>query len=735
MQDEYTVFIEVSPHPILSFSIASIGEEKNKKIHVIPSLVKEQPEQQSFYQNLGLLYGLGYPINWKKLYPDGELQCLPNYPWQKKRYWLDDFNSSANFIVKDSLYQMDWEKLFLTENNSKPKKRNSKKNNSKTWIIFSANSVLDDLLSKKMKSDGIQGVFIDKGNCFKHEVNATAIRYTIDPNNPKHYIELLEAITTKKDIVLDKVLWLWEAENSITKSNKLQIDIDFGYMPLLHFIKACNSQKNNKNPQLYVISRGGQKIVNTDTPDPAKSALWGLARAIFHELTEYRCSRIDLCATPNETEIDSLYKVLVSNKESELGIRGEQVYAARLNKYSKPDKEGSKNKKKLFNTDETHLITGGLGELGFSLAELMIEKGASNLVLMGRSKPNVSIQKAIDKLTGKGATIVAVQGDVSKPNDLKKILSKIKQEMPPLKGVFHAAGLYKPSIIIEETEQQFQEIFSPKVIGAYNLHNQTIGENLDYFVLFSAIASCLPIMGSSSYISANATLDGLARYRKSKNNPVVCINWGPTGSLRAKKSSKKSDEKIREFKTLGMNTMNLNEYKQVMESILVENYFQTIVVANLEVPQLIAFFPSFAKESLFTNLTNQANLPTNTKKKIQLEDIKSDEEKIIFIHENIKQSLSDVTGYSILEISNTDPLIHMGIDSMSAHRMVNTIRKEIGISIRISDILTAKSVDSLTEYVYAICKKNKNEENKNKTEISSDYKNTNQKDEELVDNT
>ncbi len=90
LEDDFTLFIELSPHPILVAAIEDTIHHLQKDAVVVPSLWRDEPEFSSLLHAVGVLHTAGFSIDFDRIFSErGETVSLPNYPWQRKRYWLE----------------------------------------------------------------------------------------------------------------------------------------------------------------------------------------------------------------------------------------------------------------------------------------------------------------------------------------------------------------------------------------------------------------------------------------------------------------------------------------------------------------------------------------------------------------------------------------------------------------------------------------------------------------------
>lgn len=317
---------------------------------------------------------------------------------------------------------------------------------------------------------------------------------------------------------------------SETTPATLESDLRRGSYEALLLAQAILRRGFRDPPRLFLLTRGAQ-AVTTQAVAPAQAPLWGAARCLSLEHPELACTRIDLPPVPQPDEPERVAReLLAGDDEDQIALREDGRFVARLvrgdllaaSAESYPIAPPA-----LISEKGTYLITGGLGGLGLLLADWLVKQGARHLALVGRRPATAAATAAIAAMQEAGATVQVLLGDVAQLADVERILGAIANELPPLRGIVHAAAVLADRTLLELGEEQFFTPIRPKVLGAWNLHAATRKLKLDFFVMYSSLASLLGSPGQVAYAAGNAFLDALAHARVAQGLPAMSIQWGP----------------------------------------------------------------------------------------------------------------------------------------------------------------------------------------------------------------
>ncbi len=88
--DGITAFIELGPHPVLSYAITQTADAMSRDVMTVACGARDMGDQQSATAVIAALWAHGVAIDWTRVLPSGgSVVPLPLYPWQRERFWLD----------------------------------------------------------------------------------------------------------------------------------------------------------------------------------------------------------------------------------------------------------------------------------------------------------------------------------------------------------------------------------------------------------------------------------------------------------------------------------------------------------------------------------------------------------------------------------------------------------------------------------------------------------------------
>src|SRR5262249_9736276 len=158
------------------------------------------------------------------------------------------------------------------------------------------------------------------------------------------------------------------------------------------------------------------------------------------------------------------------------------------------------------------VVTGASKGIGASIAKHLAEEGAAVVVNYASSKEGAD--RVVSEITSRGGRAVAVQGDMAKPADIKRLFAETKKAYDRLDILVNNAGIYQFAPLEEVTVEHFHKHFDLNVLGLIMASQEALkhfGRGGGSIInISSVVATAAPAMGSV-YSATKAAVDAVTR--------------------------------------------------------------------------------------------------------------------------------------------------------------------------------------------------------------------------------
>lgn len=600
-----------------------------------------------------------------------------------------DGQASIERKMGQLLYAIDWEPVVgVAEGVQALQER-------KNWLIFSDSSGVGRHLVEDFQARGATCVVVTPGREFKC---LHPLHYEVNPAHPAAFQLLLtEAFASQ---TCQGVIYLWgmnAQQAEMNTQHSLQDDMQHGCIGVLHLIQALAAAQWEILPRLWLVSAGVHIITAGDRATAVSQApLWGLGRVIAYEHPDLQCTLVDIEATmealPSLAVLAALsQEIYVGEHVDEVALRGKKRYLARLVRHTLPQPDIQQEK--LLREDATYLITGGLGGIGLKVAQWLVGQGVRHLALMGRNGASAYAEEAIRAMEQAGATIRVIRADVAHTLQLADALTEIYHCMPPLRGIFHSAVVLDDSTLLQLDQERFLRIMRPKVEGAWNLHQLTQDQALDFFVMFSSAASLIGSPGQGNYAAANAFMDALAYYRKAQGYPALTINWGRWAEVgQATRGDRGERLDVR-----GFASMRPQDGLAILERLLRQQEPQ-IGAMSFNLYRWTRFYPALSQSSLFACLSQETIHSQHEEGESFTREALASlpiEQRTPTLTRYLSTQIASVLGLSTNKLDRQQQLTRFGIDSLMSVELKNRIASDFNIALPVATFLQGITLEDL----------------------------------------
>ncbi len=347
--------------------------------------------------------------------------------------------------------------------------------------------------------------------------------------------------------------------------------------------------------------------------------------------------------------------------------------------------------------DATYLITGAFGGFGKVLAEWLVDCGARHLVLSSRNGAATPAAEAfLVNLRARGVDVKVVKADAGSDEDVKRLIAASGSQ---LKGIFHLAMVIDDAPMAVLDSERMRKVIAPKAHGAWLLHEGTLSMKLDCFVMFSSISSVFGNAAQANYAVANAFLDSLAHHRAAMGLPALVINWGALGG----EGYVARNERVAEYLARsGTTPLSPDEVMLLLESFLNSGATQAMALrvdwskwrqsyrGSQESPLLERIYAAGV------DAPETSGAKSDWRLKIE-SAAPADRAGVIGL------AVRDVVG-SVLRVKPEglradQPLTDLGLDSLMAVEIENSIESAIGVALPPASLMRARTIGQIATLI------------------------------------
>ncbi|MFW9259889.1 SDR family NAD(P)-dependent oxidoreductase [Nostoc sp. CALU 546] len=356
-------------------------------------------------------------------------------------------------------------------------------------------------------------------------------------------------------------------------------------------------------------------------------------------------------------------------------------------------------KRLTLDSNGTYLITGGLGGFSLTVAHWLVECGAKQLVLMGRSgASSPTAKESVKTLESAGAKIVVVKADVTQTDQAADVFALIHQSMPPLRGIIHTAVVYDDAVLQQLNRESFLKVMAPKVLGAWNLHALSLNAPLDFFINFASISSTVGNPGQANYVAANAFLDALAHHRRAQGLPCLTVDWGAIADVGY---VTQNAEVGKHLERIGIKLLPSQQALKILEKLLLVEAVQTTVQTidwqrwcSLHGAGVSGRFSYLAGGDANSQETGDRQSEKNSFQNLLKAAQPQEQQQIL--QASLCEQAAKVLGTKTSKMDSKKSLTSLGLDSLMAMELSNYIKNKLDINVPTMKLLGGASISQLT---------------------------------------
>ncbi|MCP4657980.1 MAG: acyltransferase domain-containing protein [bacterium] len=524
---------------------------------VVPSLrsrFEQEADLASQLIALGRLWLAGVEVDWRGFYAGRKrhLLALPGYPFERHRYLIErgagvpaapeaEAAPGERKQIADWFHLPSWRVSPLVGSAAGPQRT------AERWLVFADDGGLGGELLARLRADGRTVVTVRAGERFERRGEDA---FTIAPAAAPDYVRLLAELGEGPQVILH----CWNVSDldggdGLAAFERTQ---ERGYHSLVGLARALQERGAEAELLLLVVASELIDVTGGERTLAEKATLLGPCLVLPQEAPGLRCHVVDVGPAPPEEWARLAGRVLAEARAEStdpiVAWRGSRRW---VRSFERLRFETGTEPARRLREGGVYLITGGRGEVGLRLAELLAAEGPAKLALLDPgpfperdrwpslvagtddAESSLVIRRLL-ALEEAGAQLCLIDADPAAEAEMDRAMARIEERFGPLDGVIHAAGAlsdrdaertFRPLAGLDEAEAR--DRFRLTAGGVYALDKALRGRRCGFVLLCSSTASELGGLGLAAVAASDRFMDAFAVERSRTDDGVAWIsaNW------------------------------------------------------------------------------------------------------------------------------------------------------------------------------------------------------------------
>ncbi|MDB6131197.1 MAG: Acyl-CoA synthetase, partial [Verrucomicrobiales bacterium] len=445
---------------------------------------------KSVLETVGEAWRLGSRIEWKSFYKaklPGRIS-LPTYPFERKKYWIEPGDHKIRGLEeRNPIEQWGYRRSWVQQDLPRLPFQNSN-----PIIVFCAGA------------DWGRSILLRMGDSTKNcQIVSTKC---LGPD----YDEILGNHTTDQEL---KIIF-------ISQGVELESDYLQSFLSLLELFKAL--ERNDCRAHLTLVTQNCFEVIGSEPGVCFDALLSGLLRVIPIESRNIEITHLDVSLS-NEMQahdtIDLLAENLLLEPKGAVAAYRNGIRWAELFQPLPLDRPTVS-----FKEQGVYLLIGGLGDLGFSIAQQLASNSKARLVFAGNSLPShLSEEKRqrLNALKALGGDVLYLSADVTNSHSLQAAFNAAEAHYGRLNGVIFSPGIRDLRLLKDSQEEDCRRQIDLRRQGLTVLEQVLEGKSLDFCFIVSSLSSILGAAGFGAYSAAHSFVDRFVQ----SHNRVNTLKW------------------------------------------------------------------------------------------------------------------------------------------------------------------------------------------------------------------